>query len=375
MVFVTSFIGTIMGTQDFQILDSLFTFKNGNSWSEFFIRMNTLYIGAQPPVQGVAIDIHVYTVPYENLLELTREWNVRSFFHRSMNYAHWNLEGVSTHSKVFMPSEAIAFHVDNEASTLNVYLDPDKAQRGSELIYHAARNIALWRRGLRFSCMLHASAVVFNEKTWLFIGDKGAGKSTLFIDSVLRQEATPLANDRVFLDSADGKAIWSWPSYLSYCEGTILDYPELRSIFETARKTATGANTAYGSALYRKKYVQAHKRIVPPFFLKDSLNMSYVRANPIGGIVFACLDPSLKTGLAVQSWRKSDEVKVEEINHAIFSADDPDFPCWHGINGPAMASKDQEEKTMAWLAQANIPVLKITLNPISGKAHLRELLS
>ncbi|MDR7152044.1 hypothetical protein J2W49_004020 [Hydrogenophaga palleronii] len=356
-----------MQKTDHQILDSAFTLGGASCEPSFFARMDSMYEGDATTVSS-AIDIRVHLSSATELSDAVTTWNEWGHFHRSLNYSHWNLKGPVEPAGIYLPALGMLFRFHVNDSRLDVYTVPGRSQRTAELVFHAARNLALWRRDARFSCMLHASAVIVHGAAWLFLGNKGAGKSTLFIDSVLRHGATPLSNDRVLLDSFDGRTIWSWPSYLSYCEGTILDYPELGQVFDAALEGVEPPS----ARLYRRSYEQAHKRIVPPFHFNEVLGRHYARSAPIAGVVCAQLQPGHADGLTVISTRRTSQMAISEIADAVFSGDDPDFPAWHGVRSSIDANA--VEPALEWLAEADVPLLNIVLDPVLGKSGLGKLL-
>lgn len=366
-----------MKKNSFQILDSCFSTPEISVVSEFFARMTSIIDGALPPSQLGLIDIEIKLSSRDALnVKAQRLGAATGYFHRSSNYGHWNIEGIAGHGAIYLVELGLFFCFDEQKSTLTVEVESPSAPRLGELVFHAARNLALWRRGRQLCSMLHASSVVFDDKAWLFVGNKGAGKSTLFIDAVLRQGGRPLANDRVILDEFDKKTVWSWPSYLSYCEGTILDYKELRDIFDAASVTEPAYERSnMERRLYRNSYGQNHKRIVPPYFLKETLGIQYVPSAPLGGLVLACLNPAMSQQAIVHSKYSSTDLALADIEHALFTSDDPDFPCWHGRRGPAMQYGNSAFRTLKWFHRANVPVLQISLNPVTGKGSLRQLLA
>lgn len=357
-----------MRTSYHQILDSAVVLNSTESGSLFFERMDNMYEGARVAASST-VHIHVHTATAAELAEATTDWHRRGHFHRSVNYAHWNLEGPIETTGIFLPAQGMLFRYRASEARLDVYADPRLARRTDELVFHAARSLALWRRGGRLTSMLHASAVMVNGAAWLFLGNKGAGKSTLFIESVLRHSATPLANDRVLLDLNDGRTVWSWPSYLSYCEGTILDYPELRDVFDAA---FDGANQC-DAHLYRRSYTQSHKRIVPPFHFHEVLGRRYARSAPLAGVVCAKLEAGHVAGLTLLAKRRTSSLAASELADAVFDASDPDFPAWHGMRAPTAAAP--LSGALAWLRDADVPLMEIVLDPILGKPKLGQLLS
>lgn len=355
-----------MRTSDHQILDSAFVLDGTGCESRFFERMDSMYEGARAAASST-VHIHVHAATATELIEAVTDWHRWGHFHRSLNYAHWNLEGPVEPTGIFLPAQGMLFRYRASEARLDVYAEPGRARRADELVFHAARNLALWRRGVRLTSMLHASAVMVKDAAWLFLGNKGAGKSTLFIDSVLRHGATPLANDRVLLDLNDGRTVWSWPSYLSYCEGTILDYPELRDVFDAALDGTPSPD----ARLYRRSYTQSHKRIVPPFHFHEVLGRRYARSAPIAGVVCARLEAGHAAGLTLLAKRRTSSLAASELADAVFGASDLDFPAWHGTRAPAGA--EPLSGALAWLRDADVPLLEVVLDPILGKPGLRQL--
>lgn len=369
-----------MDTSRHRLLDSQFLLHSafGDAW--FFDRIARSYEpsvvepGAMP-----AMDIRVHHASAAELADAAAGWPAQARFHRSLNYPHWNLEGpADAGGAIHLPGEGMLFRHDARRACLDVHIDPMRAVRSSELIFHAARNLTLWRRGPRFAPMLHASAVVLDGGAWLFLGSKGAGKSTLFIDMVLRHGARPLANDRVLLDAEDGRSVWSWPSYLSYCEGTIVDYPELRRIFDAGlrdlQRRHIDAGQTCDRALYRRSYAQRHKRIVAPCLLAEVLGTLYVPRAPLAGVVRATLEPGHAAGVTVHASGSTTGLQHADIADALFPADDPDFPCWHGDTRGLAQRPEPGAAALGWLRAADVPWLEITIDPVCGKHGLRQLL-
>jgi len=366
-----------------RLLDSQFILHSafGDAW--FFDRIARSYEPGVAPLADPAvtstIEIRVHHASAAELHQASAGWPRCAHFHRSLNYAHWNLDGPADTASIHLPGEGVLFRYHATPARLDAHIDPMHTARASELIFHAARNLALWRRGPRFAPMLHASAVLVDGAAWLFLGGKGAGKSTLFIDAVLRQGAQPLSNDRVLLDAEDGRSVWSWPSYLSYCEGTILDYPELRHVFDAGlrdlqrRRDETGRGCAH--ALYRRSYAQAHKRIVAPCLLTEVLGLRYQRRAPLAGIVRARLEPGHAAGLTLHASGSTAQLQAADIADAVFPPADPDFPCWHGDDRALGQRAAPGDAALAWLQAAGVRHLDVTLDPVGAKPRLHELLA
>ena len=152
-----------MDTSRHRLLDSQFLLHSafGDAW--FFDRIARSYEpsvvepGAMP-----AMDIRVHHASAAELADAAAGWPAQARFHRSLNYPHWNLEGpadagIDAGGAIHLPGEGMLFRHDARRACLDVHIDPMRAVRSSELIFHAARNLTLWRRGPRFAPMLHAS--------------------------------------------------------------------------------------------------------------------------------------------------------------------------------------------------------------------------
>jgi len=368
----TAWGGVIMDSLETgQILDSRFNLSEAAGATSFFSRMANALPQTMPAAATTPLHIRVSEVSRHELLDSVTRWDHWGYFHRSSNYPHWNLRGLVDHGQIALPAQGLLFQHHAQRSMLEVFIDPQTARRGAELTYHAARNLALWRRGLQYAPMLHASAVIFEGKAWLLLGEKGAGKSTLFIEAILRHGAEPLSNDRVVLDTQSQATVWPWPSYISYCEGTVIDYPELRRVFLAASRVP---GHDHRSGFYRGSYTQSHKRIAPPFLLSEVLKRPYEASGELGGIIRARMTPGCSGGLRIKSVASTAALTPEGIQGVLFGREDPDFPCWHDDVGPAMAgAADTLDHTLGWMRQADVPLVDIDFDPVLGKPKLSQV--
>lgn len=289
-------------------------------------------------------------------------------FHRSANYRHWNLTGHGRPGRLTLPAYGLDLAFDADRGLAISSSDPPSA-RAPELVFHAARGLALAVGSGGKSLMLHASAVVLGGRAVLFAGTKGAGKSTLFIEALTAFGATPLANDRVTLRLDDGAVAESWPSYASYCEGTIADYPVLRAAFLGYERSSFSAGlTRWGDA-FARDYTQTHKRIVPPRFLVESLGRRYAFAAPVGALVMARAEVTSGEPFRVRRERTTAQLSDGELAAIVFGDDDADFPRWHGLP----ARRGGMAPRAALLRAAALPVIDLQFNPATEKPALSGL--
>src|SRR6218665_2008837 len=74
---------------------------------------------------------------------------------------------------------------------------------------------------------------------------------------------------------------------------------------------------------------------------------------------------------AMRAVRLLPALAASELADAVFGASDLDFPAWHGTRAPAGA--EPLSGALAWLRDADVPLLEVVLDPILGKPGLRQL--
>jgi hypothetical protein len=356
-----------LGPDRFRVLDTEVTIDGGGDrWRSYFDAFASDYDGATaatPPRASWPIRIAVGGPPPPG-----HDGDGPVDFHRSANYRHWSITGHGRPGRLTLPAYGLGLAFDADRGLAVSSKDPPSA-RASELVFHAARGLALAVGSGGQSLMVHASAVVIGGHAVLFAGTKGAGKSTLFIEALTAFGATPLANDRVTLRLDDGAVAESWPSYASYCEGTIADYPALRAAFlGYERASWTAGLTRWGDA-FERDYTQARKRIVPPRFLVESLGRRYAFAAPVGALVMARTEVAPGAAFHARRDRTTAQLTDDELAAIVFGDDDADFPRWHGLP----AHRGRMAARTALLRAAALPVIDLQFNPATGKPALRGL--
>jgi hypothetical protein len=304
-------------------------------------------------------------VTSEELAVRTADFTEPVAFHRSSNYAHWNLTGKGAGRAIHLPQYGFLAECD-EAQRIHITLVDPRAPRLPELVFHTARNIAWYLRGNVIGPAVHASAIELDGSALLFAGTKGAGKSTIFIDAVTQLGARPLSNDRVFVHN--GTSAVSWPSYLSYCEGTIVDYPVLTAAFLAYEDDAAVDTRKRWGREFCRRYDQACKRIIQPSYLVAELGRRYRSHVQIAALVIPTVDPNSRRTKIMRT-RSCAELTDREIEQFLFDAVDPDIANWHGMVGPSRAEQ-------ADLLRASVfPVHDLIYDPADGKADLRKVLA
>jgi hypothetical protein len=215
-------------------------------------------------------------------------------------------------------------------------VDPETSQAtAGETVFHVLRSIAVWRRDRDAGPLLHASGVLDRAgRAVLFAGAVSAGKTTLFTRSVLDHGATPLTNDRAWVLER-GTRVQSWPSYASYCEGTLLDHePLAKAALEFEGPSGDAFRTIESSGPLRRAYTKDVKRIYPMSWFADAAGTAYARTAPLGTLVLAHVDPAVEQpGLEVLDLeRPQDQSAIRELlSSQRFDDVEPSFLPWHGL--------------------------------------------
>lgn len=360
-----------LGPDRFRVLETEFSIAGGGErWRSYFDAFASDYTNATaatPPRAKWPIHIAVgEPAPHGH------DDDGPVAFHRSANYRHWNLTGHGRPGRLALREYGLNLTFDTDRGLTVGSCDPP-SPRAPELVFHAARGLALAVGSSGQSLMLHASAIVIGGRALLFAGTKGAGKSTLFIEALTAFGATPLANDRVTLRldlRLDGGAVAeSWPSYASYCEGTIADYPALRAAFLAYERSPQSVGLTRWGDGFERDYTQARKRIVPPWFLVESLGRRYAFAAPVGALVMARTDVTSGEPFCARRERTTAQLADDELAAIMFGDDDTDFPRWHGVPARRGGSATRAELLRA----AALPIIDLQFNPATGKPALREL--
>jgi hypothetical protein len=254
----------------------------------------------------------------------------------SSKHAYWNFAGTVVSAEprlVLWDGKGLAIRLESRGRRAHVTVDPElPPARAGEAVFHLCRSLALYmRRGDRGN-LVHASAVECAGRAVLFIGGVNAGKSTLCAESVLRHGCRPLANDRVLVTAAELPVAISWPSYSSFVEGTLLDYPELEEAALAYERPSCPYRTQTWTERLSRAYTKDVKRIYPMGWFAGAAGTRFVRRAPLGLLLLTRLKDSGCTTL-----ESLDSRSVAELADQTFDAVEPSFHPWHGLPAPSGA--------------------------------------
>lgn len=264
----------------------------------------------------------------------------RTRVHRS-KHEYWNFDAEVTHAgpplHALWPSRQLYVELPASLSPVRVVFHHavDDAFAG-EGLFHLMRSLALYLR--MPGNLLHASAVVHGRGAVLFVGHTLSGKTTLLTEAVLACGARPLANDRVLLPARDPLHAVSWPSYCSFCEGTLLGHRSLTDAALAYERDDCAYRTRRWPEPLVRDFSPQRKRTYPMIWFTEATATRFVRHAPLSAIVFSRLDLSLPEA----SWSRLEPAIdaaaiAGELAESSFDRAEPSFLPWHGLAWPSTA--------------------------------------
>jgi len=230
-----------------------------------------------------------------------------------------------------------------------------------EAIFHLLRSLAYYLRNPVEGLFMHASAVKNkNNKGVLFTGNSLSGKTTALLSAVFEAKSTPVANDRILItrDSTSVKG-YSWPSYASFCEGTLLRYSELTSACYAFEHASNPFRTHAKDQPLKKEFNKTLKRIYPMGWFSEAINQEYAYSVPLQRIIFIEVSPESTFHFERMPAENSTEV-YEALLANSFLKEEPSFLAWHGLKKP----DDQFDKeTLNKWVKSDVEFWKLKTTP------------
>ena len=298
--------------------------------------------------------------------------------HRS-KHAYWTFDAelYENHSRnVIWRTKGVSVRLRDAATNVEVTVGPTVDPRyAGEALFHICRSLALYHRSGYRGNLLHASAVSINNSAVLFMGKVFAGKSTLLAESVFKHGAKPLANDRVLILAGVPPIAVSWPSYSSFCEGTLLNYPALAAAAEHYENGNYPFRTQTWSRPLARLFKPDAKRIYPMLWFSQAAGVKFVRQEELRMLVLAQVEPEPATpGIRrLDLANPADRTHLTSILDACtFDDHEPSFLPWHGLRWPAGAPALQD--LIDRLAQARVGVFDFRVS-VRDLGLLKQLFS
>lgn len=288
--------------------------------------------------------------------------------HRYGRNDHWNIDAELYPARTIIGiwrSKGIMVKIDTCWTNVEIIVDNSTdTQVASEAVFHMCRGLAVYLRVGADGNLLHASGVELDGRAILFSGSKMAGKSTLLLEAVSKYGATPLTNDRIYISANELPIATSWPSYVTLCEGTILNYPALAS---AALAYEQGAYPFRGQSWpepLEPVFASNKKRLYPMAWLSDALSTKYIWSSPLGAIVFARLTSEVEIA-------QLDEINFDDMEEGAqikdtleregFDQQESAFRPWHGR--PLPVGMPAIRDLMSRMKQSGVKFYRLILNP------------
>jgi hypothetical protein len=287
--------------------------------------------------------------------------------HRAPSFPAWNLDAEMhpTESGVLAVwrSRGVCIRMDESRRQVGITVDHDVHPNfAGEAVYVLCRNLSLYLRDGRAGNLLHASGVVVAGKAVVFHGQSMSGKTTLMVHAITRAHAQPLTNDRVYVSTSTPPIAYSWPSFITLCEGTILNHPALLEGAEAYQNGDYPYATLNWTTRLEPVFTKLRKRLYPMHWLSESLKTKYSPGAPLGAMVLPRVHdtPEPASVMRCDLSNASDWQQVLAIMKAQNFDDQEDglLP-WHGL--PLPGGAPALENLLTRMRVLGLPIYRLTL--------------
>ncbi|MFD0890358.1 hypothetical protein ACFQ08_37940, partial [Streptosporangium algeriense] len=205
---------------------------------------------------------------------------------------------------------------------------------------------------VRGQLQVHASAVVVDGRAVLFSGPKRSGKTTCFLDAIVRTGARPLSVDKVHLaedPATGGLRVFGIPTRLRVLAGTLQKYPGSWDAFIPEEYRGAGEER-----LWRGE--SDSKVTVPLTSLRSITGTDFELSAPLGMIVL----PDVARGRGPLLREVTDPGEIASLMRPnVYTPDNPEEDWWSGI-GEHLAG-DLRARAEAFLTGigSRVPILRL----------------
>lgn len=285
-------------------------------------------------------------------------------------------ENNAEHIIATWPEKRLSLKFEKQHNRLILTIDPTVEKKyAGEFIFHSCRSFALYLRRAESGNLFHATGIELNDKGVLFTGIANAGKSTLLTESIIKFDASPICNDRVLITSDTQPMLISWPGYASYCEGTILNYPQLKEAADKYEIPSYPYKTQ--SYPYPLKMVfhkgKRTKRIYPMIWLTDAIGKKYVQYAALKCIVLSTISTDIeipKMEILDLNDQTCKQNLIDSFAALIFDFHETTFIPWHGFSLPSPTPNIKD--TVQRLHESGVKFIKYQA-PATDLSSLSEL--
>lgn len=180
---------------------------------------------------------------------------------------------------------------------------------------------ALQNRGAIF---VHASAVVVDGRAVLFVGNKGAGKTTILAHCLGGFSVSKMANDTVCIWLDNGQPVArGWPTFFKAQAGTLATTPELARDFPFHAKGALDDDVELWS--YYEKVA------LYPGEAAERFHSDIIAQSPLMAIVFSEFSRENIPNLERVSW-SSEEAKLDDYLQGVRNPNHPEWLMYEPVD-------------------------------------------
>ncbi|MFI7538305.1 hypothetical protein [Streptosporangium sp. NPDC049376] len=205
---------------------------------------------------------------------------------------------------------------------------------------------------VRGQLQVHASAVVVDGRAVLFSGPKRSGKTTCFLDAIVRTGARPLSVDKVHLaeDPATGRLrVFGIPTRLRVLAGTLQKYPGSWDTF--IPEDYRGVDE---ERLWRGE--SDSKVTVPLTSLRSITGADFELSAPLGMIVL----PDVARGRDPLLREVTDPGEIASLMRPnVYTPDNPEEDWWSGIGEHLAADLRARAEAFLTGVGSRVPILRL----------------
>jgi hypothetical protein len=250
---------------------------------------------------------------------------------------------------IYKFDDKVVYILDKDFNT--VYILSDAKYYLEKEVRAAIENIQIFAVETHTnSVFVRASGFALGCYTFLFIGSKGSGRTTLLLEGIINWHVKELTRNRVFLFCENGMIIArGWPSMCHIALGTM-------NRFNITKR----ALADYHSYLVSHPYIEGSKDVKLHF--KDNDLFPNLKIIPQGIVDFIVMPRITDSVKKVSIYRPGREEIGNYLSKNICATNDPSFINWHEMS--KQRTRDRENHTKILINSIiNRPVYFMKWNP------------
>lgn len=244
--------------------------------------------------------------------------------------------------------------VEIVGSRQNGALYPGGYSRLAGEVHNVTRHILRVEAENQGAIVLHGAVVAFDDTGIAFIGDKGAGKTTVLLSLLRRRGGSYVANDRFFLWPHAGRfRMTGWPTTCRINPATFIAFEELHTLIPKSERDALLGPDENAWRTSREKVLLLPRDIGP------LLQASTRQSAEVKAVVLL-----EQAGEPLSSFADLPAGHAEDVlRRNLFTPVDVDYPNWLGLEQPPMARRQAASDQAVGYLLSSLPAFRLRLNP------------